>query len=216
MDVWQAVATERVALADELGGLSPEQWATPSLCGGWTVRDVVGHLVSPHQPFHHLATQVLVEMVRARGSLDQAFSAIAVREARRPTADLVAALRGSAESRFHPPGFGPRAPLCDLLVHGQDIRIPLGRPLDRPVEYWRPVLDLLMTARARGIFGVVSPSGLRLVASDLDWSHGNGERVVGPASALGLSLFCRPARLDELDGPGASVVRHRVSARNDG
>jgi uncharacterized protein (TIGR03083 family) len=214
MDVWQAIATERIALADDLDGLSPEQWETPSLCAGWTVRDVVGHLVSPHQPMHRLVSQVSVELVKARGDLDRAFSAIAVREARRSTSDLVAALRAAADGRFRPPGFGPSAPLADVLIHSQDIRVPLRLPVERPVEDWLPALDLMMTPRAGRVFGVVSTSGLRVVASDLDWSYGDGEEVRGPASALGLSLFCRPARLGELTGPGSSLLRERVAAHH--
>ena len=31
-----------------------------------------------------------------------------------------------ADSRFTPPGLGPQAPLTDVVVHGQDIRRPLG------------------------------------------------------------------------------------------
>ncbi|MGH8998570.1 MAG: maleylpyruvate isomerase N-terminal domain-containing protein [Acidimicrobiia bacterium] len=26
--------------------LTPDQWATPSLCAGWSVRDVVAHILS--------------------------------------------------------------------------------------------------------------------------------------------------------------------------
>ena len=44
-DVWAAVAAERVALADLLDQIDDAAWSRPSLCGGWTVRDVVGHLV---------------------------------------------------------------------------------------------------------------------------------------------------------------------------
>ena len=46
MDIWPAVHAERKALAADLRGLSDEDWAKPSLCGDWTVRDVLAHMTS--------------------------------------------------------------------------------------------------------------------------------------------------------------------------
>ena len=46
VDIWATIHAERKALAADLEGLSEEQWATPSLCGDWTVRDVVAHMTS--------------------------------------------------------------------------------------------------------------------------------------------------------------------------
>ncbi|WP_200841633.1 maleylpyruvate isomerase family mycothiol-dependent enzyme [Actinomadura sp. K4S16] len=44
-DVWPMVHTERAALIEDLSHLDAEQWEGPSLCDGWTVHDVVAHLV---------------------------------------------------------------------------------------------------------------------------------------------------------------------------
>ena len=44
MDIWPVVHTERRALAADLQDLGTEDWATPSLCGNWTVRDVLAHM----------------------------------------------------------------------------------------------------------------------------------------------------------------------------
>ena len=46
MDVWPVIHAERKALADDVRDLSDEQWATPSLCGKWTVRDVLAHMTA--------------------------------------------------------------------------------------------------------------------------------------------------------------------------
>src|SRR5947207_2555583 len=46
VDVWPTIHAERKGLAADLEGLSDEQWATPSLCGDWTVRDVLAHMTS--------------------------------------------------------------------------------------------------------------------------------------------------------------------------
>ena len=43
---WPLIHTEREALVADLGTLTDEQWATPSLCDDWTVRDVLGHMIS--------------------------------------------------------------------------------------------------------------------------------------------------------------------------
>src|SRR3954471_15481012 len=129
MDVWAVIAEERRALADQLSLLSPEQWKTPSLCGAWSVRDVAAHLVVPHTISMR---QFLVAFARAGGSFERANVALTEQAARRTPDELVSEIRRFAESRFAPPGMGPGAPLTDVLVHGQDIRIPLDLHDDRP------------------------------------------------------------------------------------
>ena len=37
---------ERTELSALLSTLTPDQWATPSLCEGWSVKDVVAHMIS--------------------------------------------------------------------------------------------------------------------------------------------------------------------------
>ena len=211
MEHWEAIASERVALADVLEGLNSEQWATPSLCGAWTVREVVAHLV---MPLRTSMPQGLVAFsgafLAARGNFDRANVALAVKEAKRSTAELVTALRRGAESHFRPPGFGSVAPLTDVLVHGQDIRIPLGLASERPIDPWRVVLEFLVTPKARRGFGAVPPEGLRFVATDLDWNHGVGDEVRGPAVALALAILGRNARLQDLAGPGTATLIARI------
>ena len=41
---WRHVDTQRALAADLLEGLSEQQWAQPSLCTEWSVRDVAAHL----------------------------------------------------------------------------------------------------------------------------------------------------------------------------
>ncbi|MFF6837014.1 maleylpyruvate isomerase N-terminal domain-containing protein, partial [Streptomyces sp. NPDC012438] len=42
----RANRVERLALVQDLAGLSEAQWATASLCGRWTVEEVVAHLTA--------------------------------------------------------------------------------------------------------------------------------------------------------------------------
>ena len=46
MEIWPVIHAERKSLADDVRGLSDEQWATPSLCSRWTVRDVLAHMTA--------------------------------------------------------------------------------------------------------------------------------------------------------------------------
>ena len=41
---WAIIDQQRSLLADLLDNLTAEQWSAPSLCEGWTVRDVAAHL----------------------------------------------------------------------------------------------------------------------------------------------------------------------------
>lgn len=209
MEHWDTIATERRALADDLEGLTAEQWEQPSLCGDWTVRHLAGHLVVPH--VIKLRT-FAVEIAKAAGNFDRANSRLAIREGQRPTAELVADLRRHAESHFHPPGFGSEAPLTDILVHGYDIRLPLGLPAERPPAPFRHALDLLVSPKARRGFVAKGRPPARLVATDLDWSHGDGDEVSGTAADLALALLRRSVRLDTLSGPGAPALAAWVEA----
>ena len=199
---WETIAAERRLLADDLAGLTDEQWGTPSLCGDWTVRHVVGHLVVQHKTS---GPQFLLAALQAGGRLHRASSRMAVREGTQPTEELVADLRRFAERRFTPPGFGSEAPLTDIMIHGCDIRIPLGLP-DRGPEPFGPVLDLLVTNRARRGFVPRRLPVLRFEATDLDWSHGNGPTVRARAMDLSLALTGRTARLDALSDEGRAPL----------
>jgi uncharacterized protein (TIGR03083 family) len=201
---WTTVAAERRALADLLETLGPEQWETPSLCSGWTVRHVAAHvMVGPAGS----PAAFLRAMVRGRGSFARANTLLAEDRARRPTATLVADLREHAENRFTPPTMDWHAPLTDLLVHRLDITVPLGLDPGRPLEPWADVLDFLVSRRATRGFLPRGLPGLTYAATDGDWSRGNGPRVEAPVEALALAIARRPVRLDQLTGPGAETLR---------
>jgi len=51
--------------------------------------------------------------------------------------------------------------------------------------------------------------GLRLVATDVDWSHGTGPEVTGPAMSMVMAMTGRAAGLDELGGEGLATLRRR-------
>ena len=203
MDQWAAVAEERRSLVGTFEGLTDEQWATPSLCGEWTVRQVLGHLVAASSP---LTGRFARELVRARGSFDRANARVAREEAERPVAELLADYRVLLTKRASPPGFGAEAPLTDALLHGLDVRLPLGLPTERPVEHHGPAMELLCSRRAALGFVPRGRPALRWVATDLDWSHGTGPEVEGTMADLMLAASGRRARLDALTGSGAPAL----------
>lgn len=177
-------------LADVLGELTPDQQETQSLCDAWTVRRVAGHLIVPMQVG---IPRFAVAMMRHRGDFDRANDSLSRAQATRPFDEIVRTLRDKADSRFTPPGQGPEAPLTDIIVHGLDITWPLG--LSHTVDAPQAVRALDHVAAGRGRFTSLL-DGHRLEASDLDWCHGVGPTVTGPAAALLLGLTGRRAGLE--------------------
>ncbi len=204
MDYFSVIAAERRSVADMLDGLSPRQWETPSLCAGWRVRDVAAHM---SVVLTHGMGSLLVAAVRAGGNLDRANRIVVAREATRPIRDIIGDLRANADSRFTPPTFGSEAPLTETLLHGEDMRVPLGIADGPPPERWLGALDLLVSPKGRRGFAAKGVPAVRYVATDTEWAYGTGEEVRGPAAALALTISGRPARLSELSGPGLATVR---------
>ena len=202
---WQVIDEQRGMLADLLETLSPEEWATPSLCEGWTIRDVAAHLsMAATVPLG----EVLGFVVRAHGNFDRMIHDSAVDRATRPTEKIVADLRGIIGSRRLAPGTFWRDPLLDILVHGQDIVVPLGRSLPPRTEAARTAAEWAW-ARRFPFFPARRLRGLRLVADDIEWTRGQGEELRGPITSLLLISTGRPAGLVGTTGPGAELARGR-------
>lgn len=201
--VWAVVDAERRSLADLLDELSDDEWAVPSLCRGWRVRDVAAHLALAHTT----AAQATADLARARGSFDRMVHDTARRHAAASCEQLVAELRAMVGSRRKVPGITHLEPLLDVLVHGQDIAVPLGRPRGMPVQAAATAATRVWDYRwpLSAAFGARSRlRGLHLVATDADWSAGEGAPVEGPIDALLLLLTGRDAGRDRLAGPGAA------------
>jgi len=210
---WRTVEEQRLSLSALLAELTPDQWVQPSLCDGWRVCDVAAHLTLGPRVGPLTAT---LEFVRARGNVNRLIHDTAVRRADAvDQATVVADLRAYAASRRHPPGTSRLDPFADVLVHGQDIARPLGLHRPIPVEaalvaadrYW--TMGFPFHARRR-------LAGLRLAATDADWTAGDGPTVEGPIAALLLVLTGRAASLDELSGEGLPQLRSRLAPQSVG
>jgi uncharacterized protein (TIGR03083 family) len=204
---WRVIEQERRSLAALLEGLTDEQWNSPSLCDGWRVKDVAAHVaLAPQAPG---PWSMLVEGVRAGGRFHKINHDVSVRHAERPGADLVAELREHAASRRLPKVTNYRNTLFDILVHGQDIAIPLGIQREMPKDAARAGIERVWTMGWP--FGVKRPlKRFRFTATDVDWAAGGGPEVSGPVEALLLLLTGRPAALQRLSGPGVEELSDLV------
>ena len=200
--LWPLVHAERAALAADLADLTDQQWATPSLCAGLTVREVLAHLASGASlnPVRWLAG-----VVRCRFDFDrQVAMRLAEHLGDRP-ADTYRGFRRTVTSTTKPP-LPVVAMLGEIVVHGTDIRRPLGIHRDHPIDtlvrlaeyYCRS--DLVVPARGR-------IRGLRLVATDSAFATGAGPLVSGGTLALIMAMTGRAAFRDDLTGDGVPLLR---------
>jgi len=201
-DIWPTIHSERRALATDLENLDEDQWSTPSLCDGWTVRDVVAHMcatanMTPPSFFAKLlGSGFSFERVQKKGiSAEQGGS----------PGDTLDRFSSLADSERHPPG-PIDTMLGETIVHAQDIRVPLGIHHDYPTHAVVQVADFykgsnLLIGTKRRIAGVT------LRSTDTDWSHGAGPEVSGPILALVMAMTGRTTAADELTGEGVARLR---------
>jgi uncharacterized protein (TIGR03083 family) len=206
-DIWTTISAERGALADDLANLTPAQWDTPSLCNEWTVRDIVAHLsatasLNPGTFF--------INMAKAGFNFDKfANGQIGKHRGPDPAATL-SEFRGLQNSTSAPPG--PKTSwLGEVVVHGEDVRRPLGFSHTYPPDAVRQVIDFYKGSNML-IGSKKRIAGLALKATDDDWQHGQGEAVEGPLLSLLLAMTGRGAACDGLTGPGVQTLRSRCTA----
>ncbi|MCZ4522227.1 maleylpyruvate isomerase family mycothiol-dependent enzyme [Rhodococcus ruber] len=207
--IFAEISDERRSIARTLETLSPEQWATPSLCDAWTVRDVAAHLVAPLiVPLWHFG----LAMARTRGNFDRANQLMTQRVRRKHGDELPALLTAHADKKFTPPGHGPMAPLSDVLVHGLDMCRPLGIEHHVPDHRMITMLDFLVPATGAAPF---KGPELRLQwrATDLDWTRGDGPIIEGSAGTMALVLTGRSSALADVTGPGADRLAAARASR---
>lgn len=211
-ELWAVIDAQRLRTTDWLATLQPEDWAHRSLCDGWTVRDVAGHLTLQQLGLG----DVLRIALRHPGvhGLNWMIQTSARDKAAAPTEQLIGEIRAMVGSRRHNLGVTPFETLLDIVVHGQDMAVPLGRSLPVP-----PEVAAIAAARAWGyqasrsgrrkakVFQPLPYAGLRLVATDLDWSVGDGPELRGPVLSLLLLLTGRRVVLPQLEGPGAQTLQ---------
>jgi uncharacterized protein (TIGR03083 family) len=205
LDVRFAVHRERLRLASMLDELAPTEWERASLCAGWRVRDVVAHLVLGPET---TGGGMLVEFARARGDVNRLIREAARRRATEPTATLVGELRTAADSDHRVPLTSYLEPLVDILVHGQDIAVPLHRDLRMPVNDAAAAASRVW--QMRFFAARKRMREIRFVATDVPWSRGDGLLAEGPIQSILLAMTGRAVGLALLAGPGAEQLADRL------
>lgn len=201
-DIWSLVDDERAALAADLADLPDGRWATPSLCDGFTVRDVVAHLTANASlgPVRWMAG-----VIRCRFDFDRMVAMRLREQLGASPSETLDRFRQVRTSRRKAP-VPTVAVLGEVIVHGEDIRRPLGLHRDYPVPALAAVAgfyqgsDLVVPSRRR-------IQGLQLAATDSDFAVGAGPLVEGSTLALVMAMTGRRVYADELEGPGAARLR---------
>ncbi|WP_326945954.1 maleylpyruvate isomerase family mycothiol-dependent enzyme [Amycolatopsis sp. NBC_01307] len=194
------IAAERRELAAVLDGLSPAEWATPTLCAGWRVPEVVAHLT---MPFRMSTGRFARELLKSAGRFNHMADRVARRDAAELSSEaLVASLRDNAEHPWRPPGGGAEGALSHDVIHGLDITTALSLDRSVPRERLEVVLDGLKPKQVR-YFGA-DLAGVSLRADDLDWSYGTGSPLTGAAQDLLLVLCNRRLPSGRLRGEPSS------------
>jgi uncharacterized protein (TIGR03083 family) len=201
-DVWSLVHAERAALIGDLENLEDHRWETPSLCKGWSVHDVAAHLVDTAR-----TTRVgfLVGLAMSGFDFDRQNARGVQRERRASPQDTLERLR-QVSSRTSTPPAPLDSRLVEEIVHGEDVRRPLGITRCYPQE--AVVRSLRLQVRTPASFGGARElvARVRLTATDADVSIGDGPDVSGTALDLLLVVSGRRVSLDDLDGPGVDAL----------
>ena len=204
-DLMALAEEERIELLALLRTLTDTQWDAQSLCSQWRVRDVATHVVSYDELTKAaLAATFLRGVLRVSRVNDVALK----RYADLGPDDVIDMVSRNTRPRGLTSGFRGGIALTDGTIHHQDIRRALGQPRGIPTNRLRAVLDFALQAPTLPV--KKNAKGLRLVATDIDWSTGEGPETTGTAEALLMSVAGRRQALDELGGPGLGTLRSRV------
>ena len=204
---WAQIHAGRAAFADTIEGLTAEQWASPSLCTGWSLGMIAGHLLSSAEqtPGHFVGA-----IVSSGFSFHRAMARDIRSRADLSPQQIAERLRRRTTTTNKPPA-PALAMLGEVVVHGEDLRRPLG--LTTPLDPDAANACLTMYTKASfPVGGKKRIGGLRLVSTDTGWAYGEGPEVRGAATSLLLAMTGRSAGLDDLSGEGAAQLGQRVTA----
>jgi uncharacterized protein (TIGR03083 family) len=206
-DLWTRIEKERQALADALPALTEEQWEAPSLCTGWSVRDVVAHLVSVHE---RQTGPVLLGLLRERLNIDRYNARTMTRIGAVSNKTLIARYNTTVNMRCKPP-IPTQFVLAESLIHNEDIFMALDRSRVVPIETVLIVAQLYRSIGMARKWKRQSPH-IKLIATDADWTYGDGDEARGPLLSIAMVLADRNAAVHRLEGEGAKRLQSRAYA----
>jgi uncharacterized protein (TIGR03083 family) len=201
--IWSTIHAERKALAADLEGLTYEQWATPSLCEGWTVRDVLAHMTAAAE---QTPLSFFTKFARAGFNFPRFANKDVARV--KSNGDVLASFKAAMGNTTAPPG-PTMTWLGETIVHGDDIRRAVGIKYDYPPEATTAVADSYKTSNLL-IGSKKRIAGLKLSATDTDWTHGEGAEVSGKMIDLLMAMAGRAAAVGALTGDGVATLKSRM------
>ena len=204
-DLMPMIHAERASLSEFLGPLTPEQWAAPTLCDKWNVQELVGHLVAAA---NITAGHFFPGLVMSGFSFDKFVDKDLRTFAAGTPAVVKQRFDGIITSTKKPPGPAYVA-LGEVMVHGEDIRRALGAKGEHPSEHLVTLAEMYKKTGAP-LRAKKRVAGLKLVATDVDWSTGDGPEISGPAMSLILAMVGRASALDDCSGAGVETLRERA------
>lgn len=203
---WPLIKAERAALIADLEGLTEAQWSAPSLCAGWSVRDVLAHMTATAE----MTTPRFLGKFARSGFRFNAMTAAGVQaELGTSSGDTLARFKSQLDATTHPPGPAAEVMSGDMVIHSQDIRVPLRIRHTFPAEMLTLVADFTLRSNLL-LGGKRRATDLKLVATDVQWSHGDGPTVHGPLAAIILAITGRKAGIVELTGDGVATLSGRI------
>lgn len=203
-ELWENVYAERAALVKDLTDHEHLEWATPSLCAGWDVRDVVVHVAATATlSLAKFAGELVVAGFRPNRIAEKQIDAGRQRSA----LHAVDALRSAIHATASPPQ-PTITRVIEIVVHGEDIRRPLQIRHAYDTTHIADALSYLSRDHRFGAKTVTR--GLHLCATDADIAIGHGERVEGPAVSLLLAAAGRRPAVEDLSGSGCQLLTQRM------
>jgi uncharacterized protein (TIGR03083 family) len=206
--IWRTVHSERRRLSADLSGLRDEQWRVSSLCPGWDIHDVLAHLVNTALTGR---VSFVRELLIARMDFDLANENGIAREKRQNPQDTLGALREATDLKRTPPA-NLATRLVEAIVHGEDIRRPLGIAGCYPEPAVAQALAYQLRTPVSFGGGRERVAGLRLIDSKTGVSWGQGDEVEADCIDLLLAVSGRVVSQEKLKGTGASRLVEAAAA----
>ncbi len=193
-------------LVERLNRLDDEQWNSPSLCAQWRIRDVLAHATAGAEGAFAPGA-ILRGVLRHRFNYNRWVAIDGQLRGQQDPDGILMALRNVATNRPASSGGTRVTALAHVLIHGQDMCRPLGIERNLPESDLMLVADFVTTSF---IFHAKKRiAGFTLTATDMDWSHGRGPEVRGPAEALVMMMAGRLAAIEDLSGEGKAALASR-------
>src|SRR4051794_16202108 len=204
-DLMPMVHTERASLSEFLDTLTPQQWDAPTWCDKWNVQELVAHLTAAG---NITAPHFFAGFLKAGFNFDKTVDADLRNYSQGTPADVKARYDAIITSNRKPPGPAYVA-LGEVMVHGEDIRRSQGTRGEHPAEHLVTLAEMYKKTGAP-LRAKRRVEGLKLRATDVDWSTGEGPEVTGPCMSLILGMVGRTAALEDCAGPGVEALRSRA------